>query len=60
MADVLGTVEDMASVALGVVIVVYFVAAANQTGITGAILGLFGFILAAVGALSALRKIGRH
>ncbi len=59
MADVIGTVEDMAAVSLGVLLVVQFVAAANQTGATGLILGLFGFILASVGALSAIRKIRR-
>lgn len=57
MVDVIGTVEDMAAVSLGVLLVVQFVAAANQTGPTGLILGLFGFILASVGALSAIRKI---
>lgn len=59
MVDAGRLVGEMAAVAIGVVLVVNFVSAANQTGTTGTILGLFGFILASAGALSAISEFRR-
>jgi crotonobetainyl-CoA:carnitine CoA-transferase CaiB-like acyl-CoA transferase len=56
--DIVDIVVDLCVAAVGGLIVSYFVAAGNYSGLSAAIAGIFTFLVLAIAVLAALMKLG--
>lgn len=60
MVDIVDIVIDLCVASVGGLIVSYFVAAGNYSGLSAAIAGIFTFLVLAIAVLAALMKLGKN